>query len=152
LGLFVNNEHESPPTLIGHVIAVRSPYEVVTDGSMSMPEDWESLPNDKPVFVDGELIGNHKDGNSIAIHSVAISPDYQGKRVGRALVSAYTRHLKKGSFDASRAVLIAHDYLVHFYESVGFRNLGVSKSRFAGGVWYDMVCLLFPSFINWIDH
>ncbi|KAJ5767114.1 uncharacterized protein N7511_004730 [Penicillium nucicola] len=138
LGLFVNNEDEKPPTLIGHVIAIRSPYELVTDGSMSMPENWESLPNDEPVFVDGELIGNHKYGDSIAIHSVAISPDYQGKRVGRALVSAYARHLENGSFGASRAVLIAHDYLVNFYESVGFKNLGLSKSSFAGGVWYDM--------------
>ena len=108
-----------------------------------MPEDWESLPNDEPVFVNDELIGNHKYGDSIAIHSVAISPDYQGKRVGRALVSAYTQHLKRGSFGASRAVLIAHDYLVNFYESVGFKNQGLSKSSFAGGVWYDMVCLFF---------
>lgn len=115
-----------------------------------MPEGWESLPNDEPVFVNDELIGNHKYGDSIAIHSVAVSPDYQGKRVGRALVSAYTEHLEKGSFGASRAVLIAHDYLVNFYESVGFKNQGLSKSNFAGGVWYDMVCLLFLVLVTWI--
>lgn len=127
--------------MIGHVIAIRSPYTRVTDGSMSMPESWRSLPNDEPVFVNDELIGNHKYGDSIAIHSVAISPDFQGKKVGRALVSAYTDHLERGCFGASRAVLIAHDYLVNFYESVGFKNQGKSESSFAGGVWFDMVSL-----------
>lgn len=108
---------------------------------MSMPENWRSL-TDEPVFVNEELIGNHKYGDSIAIHSVAISPDFQGKRVGRALVKAYTEHLESGRFGASRAVLIAHDYLVNFYESVGFKNVGKSQSTFAGGVWYDMVRLI----------
>ncbi|CAI7568598.1 unnamed protein product [Penicillium bialowiezense] len=140
LGLFIENE-DGPATLIGHVIAVRSPYTRVTDGSMDMPENWRSLPNDEPVFVDDVLIGNHKYGDSVAIHSVAISPEFQGKRVGRALVKAYTEHLETGCFGASRAVLIAHDYLVNFYESVGFKNLGKSKSSFAGGVWFDMVML-----------
>lgn len=122
----------------------------VTDGSMEMPENWRSLSGD-PVFVDGELIGNHKDGDTIAIHSVAISPEYQGKRVGRALVSAYIEHLVKGRFGASRVVLIAHDYLVHFYESVGFKNQGKSQSNFAGGVWFDMVCLpLVLNVYHWI--
>ncbi|KAJ5794089.1 hypothetical protein N7457_000688 [Penicillium paradoxum] len=139
LGLFVENEQEpASPTLIGHVIAVRSPYTCITDGSMGMPKNWRSLPDDEPVFVNKELIGNHKYGDTIAIHSVAISPEYQGKKVGRALMRAYIEHLARGCFGASRAVLIAHDYLVHFYESVGFKNQGKSQSNFAGGVWFDM--------------
>ncbi|CAG8887117.1 unnamed protein product [Penicillium egyptiacum] len=138
LGLFVENEQDpASPTLIGHVIAVRSPYTRITDGSMAMPENWRSL-DDEPVFVNDELIGNHKYGDSIAIHSVAISPEYQGKKVGRALVRAYLEHLGRGCFGASKVVLIAHDYLVNFYESVGFKNQGKSPSNFAGGVWFDM--------------
>ncbi|KAJ5950967.1 uncharacterized protein N7479_009380 [Penicillium vulpinum] len=139
LGLFVENEQDpASSTLIGHVIAVRSPYTRITDGSMSMPENWRTLPDDEPVFVNDELIGNHKYGDTIAIHSVAISPEYQGKKVGRALVRAYIEHLGRGRFGAGRVVLIAHDYLVNFYESVGFKNQGRSQSNFAGGVWFDM--------------
>ncbi|CAG8216878.1 unnamed protein product [Penicillium olsonii] len=136
-GLFVENEDGSS-TMIGHVIAVRSPYPRITDGSMEMPENWRSLPDDEPVYVNGELIGNDKNGDSAAIHSVAISPDFQGKRVGRALVAAYMKYLENGCFGLSRAILMAHDYLVNFYESVGFKNRGQSESSFAGGVWYDM--------------
>ncbi|KAJ5482087.1 hypothetical protein N7475_000899 [Penicillium sp. IBT 31633x] len=139
LGLFIENDQDpASPTLIGHVIAVRSPYSRITDGSMDMPKNWRSLPDDEPVFINDELVGNHKDGESIAIHSVAISPDYQGKKVGRALMRAYIEHLARGCFGASRVVLIAHDYLVKFYESVGFKNQGKSPSNFAGGVWFDM--------------
>jgi hypothetical protein len=113
---------------------------------MAMPENWRSL-DGEPVFVNDELIGNHKYGDSVAIHSVAISPEYQGKKVGRALVRAYLEHLGRGCFGASKVVLIAHDYLVKFYESVGFKNQGKSQSNFAGGVWFDMVCL-YPVPIN----
>lgn len=112
-----------------------------------MPENWRSL-DGEPVFVNDELIGNHKYGDNIAIHSVAISPEYQGKRVGRALVRAYLEHLGRGSFGANKVVLIAHDYLVNFYESVGFKNQGKSQSNFAGGVWFDMVCL----FVVWAHY
>jgi ribosomal protein S18 acetylase RimI-like enzyme len=139
LGLFVENEQDSDsPTLIGHVIAVRSPYTRITDGSMSMPENWRAL-DDEPVFVNNELIGNHKYGDTIAIHSVAVSPEYQGKKIGRALVRAYLEHLRRGCFGARKVVLIAHDYLMSFYESVGFKSQGKSQSTFAGGIWFDMV-------------
>lgn len=139
LGLFIENEDGTAPSLIGHVIAVRSPYDLVTDGSMEMPENWRSLPDDEPVFVEGQLIGNHKNGNTVAIHSVAILPDFQGKKVGRALMKAYLEYLKSGTVRAKSAALMAHDYLAEFYESVGFVNLGKSESSFAGSQWFDLV-------------
>jgi ribosomal protein S18 acetylase RimI-like enzyme len=140
LGLFIENEDGvGSDKLIGHVIALRTHDTRITDGSVGMPTNWRSL-DDEPVFVDGELIGNHKYGENIAIHSVAVSPEYQGKKVGRALVRAYIEYLGRGCFGANKAVLIAHDYLVKFYEDVGFKNLGKSESSFAGGGWFDMVC------------
>ncbi|KAJ5135761.1 uncharacterized protein N7515_005039 [Penicillium bovifimosum] len=131
LGLFIENEDGSgSDKLIAHVIALRTHDTRITDGAVGMPCDWRSL-DGEPVFVDGELIGNHKYGENIAIHSVAVSPEYQGKKVGRAFVRAYIEYLRG-------AVLIAHDYLVKFYEGAGFKNLGKSESTFAGGGWYDM--------------
>lgn len=42
---------------------------------------------------------------------------------------------------AERVVLIAHGHLVKFYESAGFENRGPSPCQFAGGGWFDLVCL-----------
>jgi hypothetical protein len=36
-------------------------------------------------------------------------------------------------------MLIAHDYLIRFYESTGFKNCGSSHCQFAGGGWFDLV-------------
>ncbi|KAJ5561928.1 hypothetical protein N7535_003609 [Penicillium sp. DV-2018c] len=138
LGLFVENEDRpGSDKLIAHVISLRTHDTRITDGSVGMPSNWRSL-DDEPVFVNGDLIGNHKYGENIAIHSVAVSPEYQGKKVGRALVRAYVEYLGRGRFGANKAVLIAHDHLVKFYEGAGFKNLGKSESTFAGGGWYDM--------------
>jgi hypothetical protein len=40
---------------------------------------------------------------------------------------------------ADRAALIAHEQLVHWYETFGFVNLGPSRAQHGGGGWVDMV-------------
>jgi Acetyltransferases len=115
LGLFIDNHPvEGRSTLIGHVVATWSPYAHITDGMMSMPKGWQSLPHYEPVYAEDELIGNDRRGDTVAIHSVAILPEYQGKKIGRALMRLYIHHLQKAPFHTKRAVLIAHDYLVPF--------------------------------------
>lgn len=137
LGLFI--EKENKQALIGHVIATWSPYTHITDGAMLMPKDWQSLPQEEPVYAEGELVGNDRSGDTIAVHSVAILPEYQGKKIGRTLMRLYIQRLQKTPSHAKRVVLIAHDHLVPFYESVGFKNQGPSECKFGGGGWIDMV-------------
>ncbi|KAB8075333.1 hypothetical protein BDV29DRAFT_155822 [Aspergillus leporis] len=71
LGLFINTSSTSP-VLIGHVIATRSSATRVTDGSMEMPANWQSLPVDKVASVNGRIIGSEPIGGSVAVNSLAV--------------------------------------------------------------------------------
>jgi GNAT superfamily N-acetyltransferase len=118
---------------------MRTSDPVITDGSMLMPENWRSLPTGKPWTVGGKLIGNDSSGKTVAIHSVVMTPEFQGGGIGRALVKDYVDYIKK-NVEGESLALIAHGHLTGFYESCGFVNLGVSEVGFAGGGWFDMVC------------
>ncbi|KAF9888607.1 hypothetical protein FE257_008539 [Aspergillus nanangensis] len=143
LGLFIKAKDNE--RLIGHVIANRTSFKTATDGSMLMPESWRSLAPHDVSLCEGEIIGNDPAGGTVAIHSVAISPEYQGKGVGRALVKAYVQYIREANVVADRIVLIAHGHLIGFYEAAGFHNFGPSPCQFAGGGWFDMVILLDPN-------
>ncbi|KAJ5604801.1 hypothetical protein N7510_009955 [Penicillium lagena] len=140
LGLFIQTSNGSP-RLIGHVIANRSSASAIQDTSMEAPKNWQSLSPDRPVVVDGHVIGNDPRGKNIAIHSVAVIPEFQGKGTGKALVQAYVEYIRNAGIPAQRIMLIAHDYLIRFYESAGFENRGISQSRYAGETWFDLVSL-----------
>lgn len=130
-------ENEGPSELIGHVIATRVSANRVTDGSMEMPENWTGNPG--VVTVNGQVIGNDANGHFVGVHSLAIRPEYQGKGLGRALMDEYIKYAQCSIDSAQGIVIIAHDHLIRFYESFGFKNLGPSPCAFGGGGWYDMV-------------
>ena len=104
-----------------------------------MPDNWRNLPAGQACIVDGQLIGNDPNGKTIAVHSVVMSPEYQGNGAGKALVKAYIEYIKELKVATDGIVLIAHDYLIKFYEGAGFVNRGRSSCQFAGDVWYDLV-------------
>lgn len=137
LGLFVKEEQND--RLIGHVIANRTSTQSITEGSMEMPENWRSLTPNDVVKVHGEVIGNDPNGTTIAIHSVVIIPEFQGKGVGKELVKAYIKYIRDVNIPGDRLLLIAHGHLIKFYESTGFKNQGRSECQFAGGGWFDLV-------------
>lgn len=144
IGLFINEEGNE--RLIGHVIGNRLSGGRVTEGSILMPENWRTVAHNKAFTAEGQVIGNDPNGAAIAVHSVAISPEYQGKGVGKALVAAYIQYIKDTNMPAECITLIAHDYLIRFYESAGFESRGKSHCQFAGGGWFDMV-----SFLSYLD-
>lgn len=137
MGLFIKTEDKEE--LVGHIIGMRVPSKDITEGSMHMPERWREIPAGQAHLVNGQLIGNDPKGKTIAIHSVVVSPQYQGNGTGKALVKSYIEFIKESNVEADGIVLIAHDYLIKFYEGAGFVNRGRSTCQFAGEVWYDLV-------------
>lgn len=81
-------------------------------------------------------------GYSVCIHSVCVSGDHQRKGIGSALIKEYIAHLERGNTDGSwsyrRILLITHDHLRPFYESVGFEWLGKSDVVHGSKPWYEM--------------
>ncbi|KAI9372180.1 hypothetical protein BJX61DRAFT_534161 [Aspergillus egyptiacus] len=140
LGLFTlpvldEGQPKPRPTLVGHVIATRTSTPHVTDKAMELPADWRT---ERSTVVDGQTVGHDEAGSSIAIHSVAVLQEHQGKQVGSTLMKAYIQRIREAAI-ADRIVLIAHDHLIPFYEALGFENRGLSKCQFGGGGWTDMV-------------
>ncbi|KKK13741.1 hypothetical protein ARAM_001675 [Aspergillus rambellii] len=140
LGLFTlpiidEGEPKPRPTLVGHIIATRTSTPHVTDKSMELPANWKT---ERLTVVDGQTVGHDEYGSTIAIHSLAVLREHQGKQVGSTLMKAYIQRIREAMI-ADRIVLIAHDHLVPYYESFGFENRGLSKCQFGGGGWTDMV-------------
>ncbi|KAL4903676.1 hypothetical protein BDW74DRAFT_155961 [Aspergillus multicolor] len=139
LGLFTlpilgPDQPKPRPTLVGHVIATRTSTPYVTDKSMELPADWKTA---RSTVIDGETVGHDEYGSSIAIHSLAVSQEHQGKQVGSTLMKSYIQRIREAAI-ADRIVIISHDNLIPFYESLGFENRGLSKCQFGGGGWTDM--------------
>ncbi|KAI5293578.1 hypothetical protein KEM55_007033 [Ascosphaera atra] len=123
-------------TLVAHIIASRTSTDVVTDASMSYPPNWEQrtslpAPQEQPV-------GHVEDGQTVAVHSLAVLEGHQGRKLGTTLMKAYIQRIRDAHI-AKRIALIAHEHLIPFYERFGFVNKGKSACQFGGGGWYDMV-------------
>lgn len=105
---------------------------------MKLPSNWET---ERLTVENGETIGHEDFGGTIAIHSLAVLPEHQGKQVGTTLMKAYIHRIKEAAI-ADRIAIISHDHLVPFYTSLGFENKGPSDCQFGGGGWFDLVSFL----------
>ena len=54
------------------------------------------------------------------------------------MLKSYVSRMESSGM-GDRIILLAHDELIKFYESFGFRNQGQSEVKFGGGGWNDMV-------------
>ncbi|GAB1204826.1 hypothetical protein APSETT445_003489 [Aspergillus pseudonomiae] len=123
------------PTLVGHIVATRISTPLVTDKAMELPANWQT---ERMTVENGETVGHDEDGATIAIHSLAVLPEHQGKQVATTLLKSYIHRIREAQI-AERISIIAHDHLVPFYESFGFENRGPSKCQFGGGGWTNLV-------------
>lgn len=88
--------------LLGHVIASKTDSPLVDDDAMDYPKDWQSE-NPQP-----SKLGHMEAGRTIAMHSVAILPAFQGRGIGRTLMMCYMQTMN-GAGIADRLALLAHD-------------------------------------------
>ena len=86
------------------------------------------------MFSDAAL--HDPDGAWQAIFGVNTLPDYRRRglagQVLRQVIADAKAQGRRG------CILTCKDALIHYYESFGFRTLGVSASVHGGAVWHDM--------------
>ncbi len=125
LGAFVPNT-DSGRTLLGYVDGVLSSEATLTSESMS-------------THVPG--------ARTVLIHGVCVSPNARRRGIAGALLWEYQQRLAAaGSYD--RALLIAHEDKLPFYERVGFRSRGRSSISFAGVTWLELEWIVPVDVIN----
>jgi ribosomal protein S18 acetylase RimI-like enzyme len=118
--------------LLGHIISTKTANETVTDDDMALPPNWATKPHESPE------LGHNEAGRTIALHSLAVDPEYQRCGLGSMLLKSYLQRMQVAAI-ADRCALLAHEELIPFYEAAGFEKLGKSQATYGGGGWFDMV-------------
>ena len=83
-----------------------------------------------------ELIGHDPDGKHIVIMSVAIHPNYQGKRFTSLLMRNFINAMQ--AMGKTEIYLICQTELINMYAKYGFIHLGESDSDHGGLSWHEM--------------
>ncbi|KAI9720173.1 MAG: hypothetical protein M1812_002991 [Candelaria pacifica] len=117
--------------LLGHLVATKCRFRTVDDDSMALPPNWET-------GAEPKHLGHQDEARTLAVQSLAVLPNYQGRGLGTILMNSYIQRMSDAGI-ADRIALLTHDQLIPFYESCGLKLLGKSKAQFGGGGWYDMV-------------
>lgn len=108
----------------------------VTNPAMDYPLDWNSSDDrDDPR-------GHREKGRTLAVHSVAVIPEYQKMKLGETVMKAYLQRMSSARV-ADRVSLLAHREFVGFYTKLGFQDEGISSSELYGGGWVNMVCYFY---------
>ncbi|KAH3663438.1 hypothetical protein WICMUC_005964 [Wickerhamomyces mucosus] len=117
--------------LIGHILGTKIPGDLITDESM-MKSESES---------DGK--GHIESSNTVGIHSITIAPEYQKRNLATLLLHDYIQKLSNQQV-GEKISIIAKEYLLAFYNRVGFITKGESKCKHGGEKWFDLQCPLIP--------
>jgi ribosomal protein S18 acetylase RimI-like enzyme len=119
--------------LIGLVLSTLTDNQTIEDEDMALPPDWQH-----PNPTTAPRIGHKKQGRTIALHSLAVLPELQDRRIGSSLLCSFMRMVRQQGA-ADRIALITFERLIIFYERFGFTCLGKSKAQYGGEEWWDMV-------------
>ncbi|KAK8913294.1 Polyamine N-acetyltransferase 1 [Metarhizium anisopliae] len=129
--------------LVAHTIATKARATLIVDQDMDYPKDWKTNPR---AVADA---GHQPSGTSVALHSLAVSPDYQRQGLGKLLMGKYIEQVKKLD-GVERISILTYERLVPYYEKLGFKNHGKSAATYAGVSWYDLV--RFAHALFWEGH
>jgi len=79
-------------------------------------------------------------GQTLAVYGLDVHPGFQHKGYARKLMDAFIEYAR--SSQRTYIILTCKEHLLHYYESFGFVNKGLSQSSHGGARWYDMTLTL----------
>lgn len=123
---------ERKGVLLAHAVSTRTDNKIVREDDMAIPRDWMEGPHAEAH------LDQKKYGRTLALHSLAVLPEYQSRGLGEMLMKAYIERIRTSGV-ADRIAMLTYDRLVPFYERFGFKNKGKSNVKFGGESWNDMV-------------
>lgn len=86
------------------------------------------------MFEDASL--HKEDGAWQAIFGVNTIPEYRKQGLAAKVMKAVIADAKEAG--RKGCILTCKDKLIHYYETFGFKNCGISQSEHGGAIWYDM--------------
>lgn len=86
------------------------------------------------LFHDARL---HKpNGKNLTVFGLDVIPDYRRQGIAAQLMRHFIQSAK--ATGRKSVILTCKSHLVHYYESFGYVNNGVSGSTHGGSQWFDM--------------
>lgn len=82
------------------------------------------------------------DGKNLTVFGLDVLPNYRNQGIAAQLMNHFIQ-LAKNAHRKS-VILTCKDRLVHYYESFGYVNNGLSQSTHGGAKWFDMTLVLKP--------
>jgi ribosomal protein S18 acetylase RimI-like enzyme len=83
-----------------------------------------------------QLIGHDAGGRNMVIFALAVLPDFQKQGIARQLMLKFIEEAKRNKKE--NVLLICKQYLVAYYEGLGFVHAGLSRSTHGGAEWHEM--------------
>ena len=77
------------------------------------------------------------DGSWQAIFGLDVLPEYRRHGVAARLMERMIAHAR--DMGRKGLILTCKTHLIHYYETFGYQNQGISASVHGGAVWYDMI-------------
>lgn len=77
-----------------------------------------------------------RDGNNLSVFGLDVIPSYRRQGVATQLMNHFIQIAKNAG--RKNVILTCKEQLVHYYESFGYINQGISKSTHGGAQWFDM--------------
>lgn len=165
MGLFVSatpgSEHAKGPTwehskvvsdgsrrlmLVAVAIGSKTTNGTIQKEDVEVPAntDHSTVPEVADRRPDSPRRGHKEEGRTLALHTLAVLPQHQGKDLGSILLRSYIQSIREQQV-ADRVAAIAQPDVVKFYEKHGFKKVGKSNVKFGDREFFDMVYEFPPS-------
>ena len=83
-----------------------------------------------------QLIGHDADGRNMVIFALAVLPEFQKRGIAKQLMLKFIE--EAGRNKKEKVLLMCKQYLVAYYEGLGFTHAGLSRSTHGGAEWHEM--------------
>lgn len=135
--------------LIAFIIGSKFVGEEISDGALSVPICGNNEKSTKlrhhlckssssESVIEDEKIGHLEYGDKVVIQTFAVDPDYQGMKLGTTIFRDYIQRLSTQAV-AQQIAMLAHSYMVPFYESLGFYDSGCTQMTIGGANdWHNI--------------
>lgn len=98
----VETGRDAISVLMAHVVATKCIGDTITDDAMDYPRDFRT------VKANSTNLGHQESGRTIALHSLAVHPRFQGYGLAKLLMKSYMQQIHS-SGTADRISLICQD-------------------------------------------
>ena len=80
------------------------------------------------------------DGANLTVFGLDVIPEYRRQGIAAQLMNHFIQIAKNTG--RKSVILTCKERLVHYYESFGYVNNGISESTHGGSEWFDMTLIL----------